>query len=964
MAGEGDLGQVTLGIEAQLDAASFAAAQTAATQQGRVIGAALAKAIQAEVAGVKIQPITGQAGQVGAAGNAGVSGLAQQQQQLANSGQQLAASQQAVAAALGPVAAAASRASLSFTPLAQAVANAGANLPGFANAATSAARGMAPLADQSGRVASILPGVGTGATSAAQSVGPLAAALRQATAQMAATGAGAATAAGRLQALQSALRGAQGGGPIGIQVPTAPLTAFQQAAQNASVASAKFGQSVQQAGASASSSAGGINAMGTAFAFLQAGVAGFLALQVVQGIRQTGQASQASRIQIEALAGAYGELEVSQQAVSRIAAELNISTLEARQGFSGLYAALRGTGVGVDQLEVLFVGLNKAARLSGAGAAEASGALLQLKQALSSGKLAGDELRSVLEAMPILSQALAKELGVSVGELKNLGAQGKITAETVFNAAKSIAGEVAPAQTSVANLSAAFTNLKERVAEAFGPALIGVVAQVAATVTVVGRKIAEAREPITNFAKGFVEVARAVVPVVLGIKAVTAVMNGLRLAQLAVAKAQALVLALSGPKGWAVLTLAVGATVGAFAGIDFASKGAASGMKEVEAEIKKLQAEFQKKLSETFWEGATEQAGELGKQAEQTRQKVADLNSEIAKINSDRGNEQSKASAINAVYSDRTKSLTAQESIASSITAQFDEQQRLLQAQVAVEERLSKEREYLSAAAGSKAGINKVKALELRLDTTQAVAELEKIESEVGQTLSQNIATANAELRGQVLTVDASPIDSASRNLASVLETNTARLVEVYGAGSQQFAAAGQTVFDALKEGLGQAGTDIVTAYNTAASAVKDAADKFAAAADRLQGARSTLERQGLLSAKAQQEGVERALGQIKDVRQNPDLNQDAVDAAIGKALASDTPLSGISELANTLKTAKEAQLGFDAAAESYREVTKGAIEAQNNLTAAINELLPQINISVTAPSSVAVDSNVPVRYS
>jgi hypothetical protein len=48
--------------------------------------------------------------------------------------------------------------------------------------------------------------------------------------------------------------------------------------------------------------------------------------------------------------------------------------------------------------------------------------------------LQGDELRSVLENMPLLAEALAKQLGVGIGELRKLGSEGKLTADRVFPA--------------------------------------------------------------------------------------------------------------------------------------------------------------------------------------------------------------------------------------------------------------------------------------------------------------------------------------------------------------------------------------------------------------------------------------------------------------------------------------------------------------------------------------------------
>lgn len=78
--------------------------------------------------------------------------------------------------------------------------------------------------------------------------------------------------------------------------------------------------------------------------------------------------------------------------------------------------------------------LAKAIKVSGASAVEAKAAMLQFGQALGSGKLAGDELRSLLENAPYLMRQLADGLGVPIGALKQLGEEGKLTADVVVNA--------------------------------------------------------------------------------------------------------------------------------------------------------------------------------------------------------------------------------------------------------------------------------------------------------------------------------------------------------------------------------------------------------------------------------------------------------------------------------------------------------------------------------------------------
>lgn len=78
--------------------------------------------------------------------------------------------------------------------------------------------------------------------------------------------------------------------------------------------------------------------------------------------------------------------------------------------------------------------LNKQLALSGASGASSQAAILQLEQGLASGVLRGDELNSVMEQAPALAKSIADYMQVSVGELREMGSQGQITADIVKNA--------------------------------------------------------------------------------------------------------------------------------------------------------------------------------------------------------------------------------------------------------------------------------------------------------------------------------------------------------------------------------------------------------------------------------------------------------------------------------------------------------------------------------------------------
>lgn len=86
--------------------------------------------------------------------------------------------------------------------------------------------------------------------------------------------------------------------------------------------------------------------------------------------------------------------------------------------------------------------LGKAIKVSGASATEAKAAMLQFGQALGSGKLQGDELRSLMETAPYLMRQLADGIGVPVGALKKLGEEGKLTADVVMNALSKAAEKI------------------------------------------------------------------------------------------------------------------------------------------------------------------------------------------------------------------------------------------------------------------------------------------------------------------------------------------------------------------------------------------------------------------------------------------------------------------------------------------------------------------------------------------
>ncbi|MDU8420219.1 phage tail tape measure protein [Pseudomonas syringae] len=128
------------------------------------------------------------------------------------------------------------------------------------------------------------------------------------------------------------------------------------------------------------------------------------------------------------------ELATAQQAVFAIAQSSRqplTATAELYQRIATNQSELKLTSEGVAGV----VGtISKTLAISGASAASASAALVQLGQAFASGTLRGEELNSVMEQAPALAQAIAAGMGKTVGELRTLGAAGLLTADSVVKA--------------------------------------------------------------------------------------------------------------------------------------------------------------------------------------------------------------------------------------------------------------------------------------------------------------------------------------------------------------------------------------------------------------------------------------------------------------------------------------------------------------------------------------------------
>lgn len=114
--------------------------------------------------------------------------------------------------------------------------------------------------------------------------------------------------------------------------------------------------------------------------------------------------------------------------------------------------------------------IQKGFKVGGSSSAEQSSAMLQLTQAMGAGKLQGDEFRSIMENAPMIADAIAKYTGKSKGELKQMSADGVITADIIKNAMFMAADDInAKFATMPMTFADIWNKMKNGALKAFGP---------------------------------------------------------------------------------------------------------------------------------------------------------------------------------------------------------------------------------------------------------------------------------------------------------------------------------------------------------------------------------------------------------------------------------------------------------------------------------------------------------------
>ena len=183
------------------------------------------------------------------------------------------------------------------------------------------------------------------------------------------------------------------------------------------------------------------NQLQQSFGGLRTAIAGIGFTLLAKQTISTTSNFQALQIRMKVLTSEFNEFAGAQELVRKAQDKFNLSIVEATKGITDIFARLRPLGISLKDIETVFMGFNTIAKEAGLNATEASAAFTQLAQGLGSGRLQGDEFRSIAEQVPQLLKAISDETGIATGKLKDFASKGLLTTDVILRALAKSADE-------------------------------------------------------------------------------------------------------------------------------------------------------------------------------------------------------------------------------------------------------------------------------------------------------------------------------------------------------------------------------------------------------------------------------------------------------------------------------------------------------------------------------------------
>ncbi|WP_288061402.1 phage tail tape measure protein [Rodentibacter caecimuris] len=159
-----------------------------------------------------------------------------------------------------------------------------------------------------------------------------------------------------------------------------------------------------------------------------------LGIQGIGSLLQMADTMKSLNAQVRFVTGSIEEYNAVNKQLFDIAQKTRASLEATTTLYTRSARALKDYGYSQQRILTFTETLNKAMAVGGVGAQEQASALFQLSQALGSGRLQGDEFRTIAESAPIILDVVAQYMGKTRAEVKELASEGKITSQLLFEA--------------------------------------------------------------------------------------------------------------------------------------------------------------------------------------------------------------------------------------------------------------------------------------------------------------------------------------------------------------------------------------------------------------------------------------------------------------------------------------------------------------------------------------------------
>jgi len=172
---------------------------------------------------------------------------------------------------------------------------------------------------------------------------------------------------------------------------------------------------------------------------------------------------------LKTVSNGHEDLRVNMERTFKIAQDNRVSWESLAKTYSRIQRSTRELRLSQGEVANITDTLTKAIQLSGATTAETNAVLIQFGQALSKGKLDGDEFKSVMENSVEVGNILTKSLGVTRGELMKMSKAGQITTQVIVKAFQEARGEIVERfGDAVPTIAQRFTQLRNAIVKSIG----------------------------------------------------------------------------------------------------------------------------------------------------------------------------------------------------------------------------------------------------------------------------------------------------------------------------------------------------------------------------------------------------------------------------------------------------------------------------------------------------------------